>query len=176
MQRTLIITFLAGMLAGCTVPTSKAQRVLQGAGYTDIALGGRAWFACSEDDTLSTRFHAKLGGRHAGGAGGELDRRLQSEASRLKFLEHDIERHHLGERGWMPDGVSILSMKDLAGSGIDGNRGELVVGRRSCRCEPGYQHRHVKHGEEPPQPRFAGRSCPAGNPKIHHHSIWPAGR
>ena len=47
------------MLAGCTVPTTKAQRVLVGAGYTDIVLGGRAWFACAKDDTLASRFRAK---------------------------------------------------------------------------------------------------------------------
>jgi hypothetical protein len=55
----LLITFLVGVTAGCTVPQDKALHVLKGAGYTDINLHGHAWWDCSEDDTFATEFTAK---------------------------------------------------------------------------------------------------------------------
>lgn len=60
MQRHIFtLAFIAGTIAGCTVPNSKARRILEGAGYTDIDLGGYAWFDCSEDDSLASDFTAK---------------------------------------------------------------------------------------------------------------------
>lgn len=47
------------VLAGCSVPPDDANRVLGSMGFTDIELGGRAWFGCSEDDFLSSTFKAK---------------------------------------------------------------------------------------------------------------------
>lgn len=48
---------VACLLAACTSHTD-AQRALEGAGYTQIETGGRAWFACSKDDAFATRFTA----------------------------------------------------------------------------------------------------------------------
>lgn len=45
------------MLSACTSHTD-ARRALEGAGYTNIELGGYAFFACSRDDTLATSFKA----------------------------------------------------------------------------------------------------------------------
>jgi hypothetical protein len=53
---------VAGFLAAigaCNVPESKATRVLHGAGYSDIDIGGHAWFSCGGDDSLSVEFTAK---------------------------------------------------------------------------------------------------------------------
>ncbi len=37
---------------------SGAARALESAGYTNVALTGYAWFACSGDDWSQTGFHA----------------------------------------------------------------------------------------------------------------------
>jgi len=47
------------LLANCVVPEGRAERILSGAGYTEIDLGGYAMFSCSEDDTLKRSFKAK---------------------------------------------------------------------------------------------------------------------
>lgn len=70
-----VFAFLACIITGatligaCDVPVVKAHRILDAAGYTDVKLQGHAWFACSEDDTLSTAFAATgPGGREVSGA------------------------------------------------------------------------------------------------------------
>lgn len=57
MSRVIFITLAASVLFGCT-DAGNAQRVLESAGYTNIQITGYDWFACSEDDTLSTGFTA----------------------------------------------------------------------------------------------------------------------
>jgi hypothetical protein len=52
------ICVLFPLMGACNVPPEKAKKVLHGAGYTNIHIGGHAWFACSEDDTLSSEFTA----------------------------------------------------------------------------------------------------------------------
>jgi hypothetical protein len=63
MKRTTILSlffaFLISFAAGCTVDSSHAMHVLKGQGYTDIHLGGHAWYDCSEDDSVSVNFTAK---------------------------------------------------------------------------------------------------------------------
>ena len=54
-----ILGAVALMLAGCT-SQDDARRALEGAGYTDIQLGGYAWLMCdSKSDTFATEFTAK---------------------------------------------------------------------------------------------------------------------
>lgn len=68
-RNTLLGAFALAFALGCTVPADRATQVLHGAGYTDVNLKGRAWFACSDDDTLATRFAAKgPTGQRVGGA------------------------------------------------------------------------------------------------------------
>jgi hypothetical protein len=54
----LAVWLFATMVGACDVPASKAERVLEGAGYTDIAVGGHAWWSCGGDDSLSSEFTA----------------------------------------------------------------------------------------------------------------------
>lgn len=54
-----LATMILLALTGCTVPADHSTRVLTGAGYTDIRLGGHAWWSCSDDDMRSTKFVAK---------------------------------------------------------------------------------------------------------------------
>lgn len=52
------ILLVALVLAGCTNETD-ARRALDGAGYSNIALQGYAWFACDgKSDTFATKFSA----------------------------------------------------------------------------------------------------------------------
>lgn len=53
----ILILASAMALAGCTAHND-AKRALEGAGYTDIELGGYAWFACGQDDSFATEFKA----------------------------------------------------------------------------------------------------------------------
>lgn len=46
------------MLSACT-SDSDAKRALNGAGYTDISIGGYDWLGCSKDDFFHTEFTAK---------------------------------------------------------------------------------------------------------------------
>jgi hypothetical protein len=54
-----IIALCLGFLVGCTVPSDRAMHVLNGAGYTEINLGDRAWYGCSQDDSMNRKFVAK---------------------------------------------------------------------------------------------------------------------
>lgn len=54
-----VLALTLAVVAGCTVPADHAKQVLSGAGYTNIRLGGHAWWSCSDDDARSTEFKAK---------------------------------------------------------------------------------------------------------------------
>lgn len=58
-KTTIALAFALGFAGGCRVPADRATQVLEGAGYTQIQLGGRAWLRCSEDDSLARVFAAK---------------------------------------------------------------------------------------------------------------------
>lgn len=55
-MRIFIIVLL--FLVSCTPDSQKVVRILQGAGYTNIQLGGYPLFACSDDDTFNVEFTA----------------------------------------------------------------------------------------------------------------------
>ncbi|VVE51241.1 hypothetical protein PMO31116_04671 [Pandoraea morbifera] len=57
MRLAAVVISLALLLSACT-DASTAQRVLEGAGYTNVHLTGYEWAACSKDDTYSTGFTA----------------------------------------------------------------------------------------------------------------------
>lgn len=48
----------ATMIGACNVPEQRAKHVLEGAGYTEIEVGGHAWLACGSDDSLASEFTA----------------------------------------------------------------------------------------------------------------------
>lgn len=52
------IILLALLISGCS-STNDATKALKAQGFTDIQTNGRAFFACSEDDTFATKFTAK---------------------------------------------------------------------------------------------------------------------
>lgn len=45
-------------LGGCT-DSDRSQSILDQAGYTNVQFYGHAWFGCSEDDDVRTKFSAK---------------------------------------------------------------------------------------------------------------------
>lgn len=57
MRNLLLSVAIAVALCGCTAPDT-AMRALQGAGYTNIKLGGYAWIGCSGSDDFATKFIA----------------------------------------------------------------------------------------------------------------------
>lgn len=57
-MKRLTVLLAALMLAGCT-DADGARKALNGAGYTDIQVGGYDVFACGQDDQYSTEFKAK---------------------------------------------------------------------------------------------------------------------
>jgi hypothetical protein len=56
-MKFLILIFV-GLFAGCS-SSSDATKALKAQGFTDIKTHGRAFFACSEDDSFATKFTAK---------------------------------------------------------------------------------------------------------------------
>lgn len=58
MKTTTLILCAAAVLAGCT-QSDDAVRVLESAGYTEVALNGYDFFNCSQDDFYKTKFSAK---------------------------------------------------------------------------------------------------------------------
>ena len=52
-----LLTFLMIMSAGCT-NSSDAKKALESEGFSNIQTQGYGWFACSKDDTFSTKFTA----------------------------------------------------------------------------------------------------------------------
>lgn len=51
-----VLAFIS--LVGCT-SESDARSTLHKAGYSDIKVGGYAWFECGENDRFQTKFTAK---------------------------------------------------------------------------------------------------------------------
>lgn len=56
MRAALFLSVL--LLTSCT-DAERARSTLEGAGYTDIQIGGRAWNSCSKDDDSCTSFTAR---------------------------------------------------------------------------------------------------------------------
>jgi hypothetical protein len=53
---------------GCTAP-DRTKRTLLKAGFTDVDVGGHAWFDCGEDDVFATEFTAtNVNGQRVSGA------------------------------------------------------------------------------------------------------------
>jgi hypothetical protein len=52
------LMFGATLVGACDVPKEKTKHILDGAGYTEIKVGGHAWFSCGGDDSLATEFKA----------------------------------------------------------------------------------------------------------------------
>ncbi len=84
---------------------------------------------------------AELRRRHARGVPRDAKRRVERKPPRPHLLEEEIERHHLGERSGMADGVGVLRVKHVAGADIDHDAG---VARVRLRPRLGKrQRRHV---------------------------------
>ena len=58
MCKYLNIVLLSVVLLGCSA-SNDAINALKANGFTDIQTDGHAFFACSKDDTFSTKFTAK---------------------------------------------------------------------------------------------------------------------
>lgn len=56
MRKTILIIAVL-LISGCS-SSNDAQKALKAAGYTDIQTHGKAFFACSKDDTFATKFSA----------------------------------------------------------------------------------------------------------------------
>jgi hypothetical protein len=56
---TAIIVGAAALLLTSCTDASSTRRTLEDSGFTDIRVGGYAFFGCSKDDTFSTTFSAK---------------------------------------------------------------------------------------------------------------------
>jgi hypothetical protein len=56
-MRKIFIAMVSLALCGC-LSEGDSRRVLEGAGYTQIELGGMAVFGCSKEDKLSREFKA----------------------------------------------------------------------------------------------------------------------
>lgn len=52
-----LFTLVWAAVCGCT-DADETRRVLRAQGYSNIVTGGHAWFACSEDDEVRTKFVA----------------------------------------------------------------------------------------------------------------------
>lgn len=57
MMKKLILSAIFILLTSCSNPT-EATRVLESAGFTNIAIDGYSFFGCSEDDFYHTKFTA----------------------------------------------------------------------------------------------------------------------
>lgn len=56
MKRILLALALVLPLAACSVSETDANRTLNSMGITQVELGGYAFWGCSEDDTIRTKF------------------------------------------------------------------------------------------------------------------------
>ena len=65
--------------------------------------------------------------------------RGQREPAGLQLLEDEVDRHHLGERGGIPEGPGIAVQQRLAGGGVDHHVGAGLdgAGRRGYRGDLG---------------------------------------
>ena len=68
--------------------------------------------------------------RLPGGARGHRQFRVEGDVSRLELLEHQIKRHHLGERSGIGYEVRIDRMQDGTGLFIDDDRSVTCSGNR----------------------------------------------
>lgn len=57
MMKFIGIALLAALVAGCS-DADGARDTLRKQGFTNIETQGHAWFACSEDDWVATKFTA----------------------------------------------------------------------------------------------------------------------
>lgn len=58
MKVSILICVFGFILMGCS-SSNDATKALNAQGFTSIQTHGRAFFACSEDDTFATKFTAK---------------------------------------------------------------------------------------------------------------------
>jgi hypothetical protein len=58
MKRLLVLCLLA-LAPGCFTDEDKSRDALVKSGYTDIQVGGYAWWTCGDDYTYETKFTAK---------------------------------------------------------------------------------------------------------------------
>lgn len=58
MVKKIIAIACFATLAGCT-DADGARKALEGAGYTEISIGGYSAFGCGQDDMYHTEFKAK---------------------------------------------------------------------------------------------------------------------
>ncbi|GAA5562154.1 hypothetical protein Asch02_03673 [Acinetobacter schindleri] len=58
MTKFLTVIFISLVFIGCS-SSNDAINALKANGFTDIQTDGHAFFACSKDDTISTKFTAK---------------------------------------------------------------------------------------------------------------------
>lgn len=56
-MKRLILAAALVTLAGCS-DSPATIRAVEGAGYKDVVTTGHAWFSCSDDDSVATRFEA----------------------------------------------------------------------------------------------------------------------
>ncbi|AFN39341.1 hypothetical protein F485_gp199 [Aeromonas phage CC2] len=69
-MKKMIIAILAVLSLSACTDADGARRVLTQNGYTNVHVGGYAWFSCSEKDTFATKFTAvnKASGQVVNGA------------------------------------------------------------------------------------------------------------
>ena len=65
----------------------------------------------------------ELGWGLGGCEGGDGQRRIEVEAAALELLEQHVERHHLGDRCRMPEGILVDRMQGTAGLHVDHHGG-----------------------------------------------------
>lgn len=58
MKKTLLAFAAVALLAGCGVNPEQATRILESQGYTEVRIGGYAFFGCSEHDSFRSKFTA----------------------------------------------------------------------------------------------------------------------
>ncbi|MBB3411251.1 hypothetical protein FHT87_005204 [Rhizobium sp. BK316] len=58
-MRKLVAIACLSVLAGCGVDHTKAKRILEGQGLSDVVIGGYSWFGCGKEDTYRSSFTAK---------------------------------------------------------------------------------------------------------------------
>ncbi len=101
------------------------------------------------------RSQAELGRRLGAGHFRERHRRGEREAAGLQLLEDDIDRHHLGKRGGMPEGAGIALQQGLAGRRVDHHvgAGRDRAGRRGHGRDlgAGGSHREADQAEDTKQ-------------------------